>query len=48
VLAHLYANTDAASLSMLRRALLRQQYGTEVRQSTKAALLHGALQDARQ
>lgn len=30
VLAHLYANTDAASLAMLRRALLRQQYGAEV------------------
>ena len=29
VLAHLYANTDSASLGLLRSALLRKQYSTE-------------------
>jgi hypothetical protein len=43
VLAHLYANTDAASLAMLRRALLRKQYGTEVQRIAQAAWLPGML-----
>ncbi len=37
VLAHLYANTDSASLATLRRALLRKQYSTEAAAGAAAA-----------
>lgn len=49
MLAHLYANTDSASLAMLRRALLRQQYGAEaaVAGTAAAAVATGAIVAAR-